>query len=50
MRTGQFKLLIHIVLELQQHFVLASNLQRHVDDEIFLPLPSDYIKPVQGFI
>ena len=39
-----------ILLELQQRFALASNWQRHVDDEKCLPLPSDYIKPVQGFI
>ena len=38
------------MLELQQHFALASNWRCHVDDEKCLPLPSDYIKPVQGFI
>ena len=39
-----------VLLELQHRFVLASNWRRHVDDKKCLPLPSNYIKPVQGFI
>ena len=50
MRTGKFKPLIQSFAQVTAAFCLVSIWQCHVDDEMCLPLPSDYIKPVQDFV